>query len=91
MTSNPNLIAQIETLLDERITPLIDEIARLRTRIQRPDLQKYTIEESCERMKRSRSSIYAIIMAGEITPVKERGRTFLTEEEIQRWERTQRN
>ena len=72
------------------VAPLIDEIAALRVRIQRPDLVKYSVDEACERLKRSRSGVYDLMKRGELVPLKEAGRTYLTEEEIQRWERTQR-
>lgn len=84
------LIAAFAELLNEVVSPLAEEIAELRGRLQRPDLVKYSVEEACERLKRSRSGVYDLMKKGELVPVKEAGRTYLTEEEIQRWERTQR-
>jgi transposase len=74
-----------------QIGELTDEVSRLRQRIVRPDLEKYSVEEAAGRIKRSRSSVYELMKAGELVPVREAGRTYLTEEEIQRWERTQRS
>lgn len=85
------IAALVDDAVDRAVAPLADEVARLRSRVQRPDLQKYTVDEACERLKRSRSGVYDLMQRGELVPVKEAGRTYLTEEEIQRWERTQRN
>lgn len=86
-----NAIARvIDDAVARHTEPLADEVARLRHRIQRPDLVKYSVEEAAARLGRSRSSLYELMKAGEIVPVKERGRTFVTEEEVQRWERAQR-
>lgn len=84
---------QAVRLLESQATAsahLAAEVAELRFRVQRPDLVKYSIEEAAARLGRSRSSLYELMKAGEIVPVKERGRTFVTEEECQRWERAQR-
>ena len=67
-----------------------DEISRLTMEVRRPDRVKYTIKDATRRLGRSRSSLYALIKSREINPIKEQGRTYITEEEIQRWERTNR-
>lgn len=87
-----NSIATVLTeTMAERNQPLIEELARLREHVERPDLVKYNVPDAAKRLGRSRSSLYELIKAGELVPVKERGRTYITEEEIQRWERSQRN
>ena len=90
-TDQQALVKALARVVAENVVPLADEIARLSTRLQRPDLQKYTVDEACIRLKRSRSSLYALFKSGELNRVNEQGRTYLTEEEIQRWERSQRN
>lgn len=67
------------------------ELSLLATQVRRPDLVKYSVDQAVKRLSRSRSSLYELIRNGEINPVKERGRTYITEEEIQRWERMTRN
>lgn len=66
------------------------QIARLASRTARPDRIKYSIPEARKRMNRSRSSIYELEKAGELSFVREKGRVYITEEEIQRWERDNR-
>lgn len=87
----------LTTLVQHAIRPVVDELDRVRAelrrmsaRLERPDLQKYSVEEAAERLGRSRSGVYELIKLGELVPVRERGRTYLTEEECRRWERVQR-
>lgn len=89
------ILTAIAQLVDAAVAKhtehLVDEVSRLRVRVERPDLQKYTVDEACDRLKRSRSSVYDLMQRGSLVPIKEAGRTYITEEEIQRWERVQRN
>ena len=85
------LLEAVGRIVEDAVAPLTDEVARLSDRVQRPDLVKYSVDEACARLKRSRSSVYNLVQRGELVPVKEAGRTYLTEEECQRWERTQRS
>jgi hypothetical protein len=67
-----------------------EEYGALVRQVRRPDRIKYCVAEAGERLGRSRSSLYQLMNAGELSAVKERGRTYITEEECQRWERSTR-
>jgi excisionase family DNA binding protein len=67
------------------------ELSRLNTRVQRPDLQKYSVQEASARLRRSESTVWEMIKSGEIEAVKEKGRRYITEEAVQTWERKQRH
>lgn len=85
-----SLVAEVARLA-RAVESMSEQVSRLTTKVERPDLVKHSIEEAARRLGRSRSSVYELIKAGELTPVRERGRTFLTEEECRRWERASRD
>lgn len=76
--------------LSEKVDTMGVQLARLVTKVQRPDLVKYSVDEACERMGIGRSKLYEEINAGRLESIKEGRRTFITEESVQSWERDQR-
>ena len=76
--------------LKSEIQALSLALSRHYNLIRRPDLVKHNMVDAAKRLGRSRSSIYNLIAAGELVRIKEQGRAYITEEEIQRWERANR-
>lgn len=76
--------------LSEKVDTMGVQLARLVTKVQRPDLVKYSVDEACERMGIGRSKLYEEINAGRLESIKEGRRTFITEESVRSWERDQR-
>ena len=76
--------------LKSEVQALSLALSRYNNLIRRPDLVKYNMVDAAKRLGRSRSSIYNLIAAGTLIRIKEQGRAYITEEEIQRWERANR-
>ena len=84
------VILQEVRALTEKVEVMGRQLARLTTKVERPDLVKYAVDEAAERMGISRSKLYDEINAGRLEHIKEGRRTFITEEAVQSWERTLR-
>jgi excisionase family DNA binding protein len=76
--------------LRRTVEVLAEQVSRLTTKVQRPDLQKYTVAEACDRLKLGHTKIYDLMNAGELEYVVEAGRRIITEEAVQSWERKNR-
>ena len=84
------LILQELRALRGEVSTMGAQLARLQSKVQRPDLVKYSIDEAAERLGIGRSTLYREIDAGRIETVKEKTRRFVTEQAVQSWERAQR-
>lgn len=77
--------------LTAQVESLATQVSRLAAKIENPEHQKYSVEEACQRLRKSRSSFYRLREQGLLEVFKEGGRAYTTEAAILRCERRLRN
>jgi excisionase family DNA binding protein len=78
MTKDQHMMSDI---LHE-IRLLSQQVSRLTTKVENPDRIKYDVNEACERLNVSRSTIYRLRDTGKLKLIREGGRVYTTEREI---------
>jgi excisionase family DNA binding protein len=91
MQDEINKLLSMVSTLSTSIDDLRIEVSTLSRKVQNPEYIKYTVDEACDRMKVSRQTFYRRVGDGVLDVFKEGGRTYTTEANVLRYERTMRS